>query len=98
MKARSPFKVVRDGNEVGEWILEFQGREVGRIIKNIDDSDARGTGDIVTLGFMVIIDADSSHIDIDADYGAANVRLAFRNAKEFAFEHLAKLLAEGVEL
>ena len=98
MKATNPFKVVRDGNEQGEWIVQYQEREVGRIIKDIDDSDARGTGDIYTIGFMVLIDADSSHTDIDANYGAANVRLAFRNAKEFAFKHLAKLLAEGVEL
>ena len=92
---KSPtFKVVRDGDEVGEWILEFQEREVGRIVKNSEyDSGIR-----IILGYWVTIHADGTDCLIDTDGGASDARLTFRNAKEFAREHLAKLLAEGVEL
>ena len=88
------FKVVRNPDEVGEWILEFQEREVGHIVVEKDDS----TSARIVLGYWVTIDADSTECFIDTDGGSTETRLAFRNAKEFAFEHLAKLLAEGVEL
>jgi hypothetical protein len=88
------FKVVRNPDEVGEWILEFQEREVGHIVVEKDDS----TSARIVLGYWVTIDADSTECFIDTDGGSTAPRLAFRNAKEFAFEHLAKLLAEGVEL
>lgn len=88
------FKVVRNPDEVGEWILEFQEREVGRIVKNSEyDSGIR-----IILGYWVTIHADSTDCFIDNDGGNSEARLTFKNAKEFAFEHLAKLLAEGVEL
>jgi hypothetical protein len=94
MKARNPFKVVRDGDEVGEWIINYEGREVGRIVASLDD--ARRSRDI--LGYWVNIHADGADCFLDTDSGATEARLAFRNAKEFAREHLAKLLAEGVAL
>lgn len=94
MKAPNPFKVIRDGNEQAEWIVQYQEREVGRIVKNIDD--APRSRDV--LGYWVTIHADGTDCFIDNDGGNSDARLTFRNAKEFAFEHLAKLLAEGVEL
>ena len=94
MKAPNPFKVIRDGNEQGEWIVQYQEREVGRIVKNIDDAPRSRD----RLGYWVTIDADSTDCFIDNDGGKGEARLTFKNAKEFAFEHLAKLLAEGVEL
>lgn len=94
MKATNPFKVIRDGDEVGEWIINYEGNEVGRIVTSLDD--ARRSRDV--LGYWVNIHADGTDCYIDTDGGSTETRLAFRNAKEFAFEHLAKLLAEGVEL
>ncbi|CAB4176612.1 hypothetical protein UFOVP995_41 [uncultured Caudovirales phage] len=94
MKAPNPFKVVRCYYEKREWFITYDGREVARIATDIEDTP-RGKW---VQGYWVTIEADGTDCYIDTDGGSTETRLAFRNAKEFAFEHLAKLLAEGVEL
>jgi hypothetical protein len=94
MKARNPFKVVRCVFEKHEWFITYDGREVARISTDIDESP-RGS---YVRGYRVTIESDGTDCFLDRDSAATETRLAFRNAKEFAFEHLAKLLAEGVEL